>query len=142
MSASAAQRFWEQPVEPAHPVDLSAMPLYRASAFPADAEPTPWLDRPDAEALIDQRLARGEITAPEAELCRKWARDGYLILDGFYDAGLMDRTWAAYEAAIASGAAQPPAEPLYEGDPLPGRLANVHFYVEAMDGMLHEPRMG
>lgn len=134
-------RFWEAPVEPAVPVDLDAMPVYRAGRFPA-AGPVPWLDRPDAEARIDARLAAGEITAPEAEFCRKWSRDGYLILPGFYADELLDRSWSAYERGIAAGTARAPLEPLYDGDPLPGRLANVHFYVPEMDEMLHEARMG
>jgi hypothetical protein len=54
----------------------------------------------------------------------------------------MDQTWGEYEAAIASGRAQPPPHPIfYEGDPLPGRLQNVHTIVPAMDQMLHEPRI-
>ena len=134
--------FWQRPVEPMPPVDLSTMTLYKRGNFPAEGGPGPWLDQPDAEARIAERLAGGEITSQEAELCRKWARDGYLILRGFYSSQLMDKTWGEYTAAIAAGEAKPPAEPLYEGDPLPGRLLNVHFYVPAMDEMLHEERMG
>jgi phytanoyl-CoA dioxygenase PhyH len=141
MSSQAQTRFWQRPVQPTPPVDLSTMKVYRRSAFPADAGPGPWLDQPDAQARIAERLAAGEINAEEAELCGKWSRDGYLILKGFYTRALIDQTWAEYEAAIAAGEAKPPAEPLYDGDPLPGRLLNVHFYVPAMDEMLHEPRM-
>jgi hypothetical protein len=139
---TAASRFWDRPVEPAVPVDLSTLPVYRMSQFPAESGPAPWLDGPDAEAQIAARLARGELSQDEAALCRKWARDGYLILEGFYDLGLLDRTWGAYEAALRAGKVTPPAEPLYEGDPLPGRVANIHFDVPELDGMLFEPRMG
>lgn len=141
MNMQTQTRFWQRPVEPTRPVDLSTMKVYKRSTFPAEGGPGPWLDQPDAPVRIDERLASGEITAEEAELCRKWARDGYLILKGFYSRELIDRTWAEYEAAIAAGEARPPSEPLYEGDPLPGRLLNVHFYVPAMDEMLHEARM-
>lgn len=138
----SASRFWERPVAPAPKVDLRAMPTYRAGAFPADGGPAPWLDRPDAGAAIDRRLAAGEIDAADAELCRKWARDGYLILPAFYAAALLDTTWAAYEAAIASGQVSPPHEPIHEGDTRPGRLLNAHFGVPAIDALLHEPQMG
>jgi hypothetical protein len=133
--------FWARPVEQTRPVDPSTLKAFRRSSFPPDGGPGPWLDQPDAQARIDQRLAAGEITAEEAALCRKWAQDGYVILEGFYTRELMDRTWASYEAAVAAGEVKPPSEPLYEGDPLPGRLLNVHFDVAAMDEMLHEARM-
>jgi hypothetical protein len=141
MNIPAPTPFWQETVVPEPPVDLAAMPLYRRSAFPADGGPAPWLDQPDAEARIAERLASGEISSEEAELCRKWSRDGYLILEGFYSRELMDQTWGEYEAAIRAGEAQPPAQPIYEGDPLPGRLLCVHFHVPAMDEMLHERRI-
>jgi Protein involved in biosynthesis of mitomycin antibiotics/polyketide fumonisin len=141
MTSTSHTPFWQRPVVPSRPVDLSTLKVYRRSAFQPDAGPGPWLDQPDAEQRIAQRLAAGEITAHEAELCRKWVRDGYLILEGFYAPELIDKTWREYEEAIAAGHAKPPAEPIYEGDPLPGRRLNVHFYVPAMDEMLHEPRM-
>lgn len=142
MDTQTKANFWQRPVNPAPPVDLSTMKLYRRGSFPSDGGPGPWLDQPDAEERIAERLAAGEITAQEAALCRKWARDGYLILKGFYSRELMEQTWGEYTGAISAGQAVPPAEPLYEGDPLPGRLLNVHFYVPAMDDMLHEPRIG
>jgi len=141
MSTQPQARFWQRPVQPTPPVDASSIKVFRRSSFPANSGPGPWLDQPDAQARIAERLAAGEITADEAELCRKWERDGYLILKGFYTPALMDQTWGEYTAAIAAGQAKPPAEPLYEGDPLPGRLLNVHFYVPAMDEMLHEERI-
>jgi hypothetical protein len=136
----AAPPFWDQPVRPA-PIDLAGMSVYRSGGFPADGQAAPWLDGPDADARIAARLAAGEITEAEADLCRRWARDGYLILEGFYPADRLDRVWAEYEAAIASGEAVPPKEPFYEGDPVPGRMLNVHFHVPAMDEMLFDEGM-
>jgi hypothetical protein len=133
--------FWQRPVEPAPAVDLSTITVYRRSAFPAQGGPAPWLDHPQADARIAERLAAREITAEEAEMCRKWARDGYVILKGFYKPRLLTKTWQEYEEAIAEGHAKPPPQPFYEGDPLPGRLLNVHTCVPAMDEMLQEPRM-
>jgi len=139
---SQIKPFWKRRVAPTPPVDLAAMKVLRRSTFPADGGPVPWLDRPDAEARIAERLESGAITAEEAGYCRKWVRDGYLILEEFYSQELMDRTWGEYEAAIAAGHAKPPAHPIfYEGDPLPGRLQSVHLHVPAMDDMLHEPRI-
>jgi hypothetical protein len=139
---ASASRFWERPVVPAPSIDPKAIRLFRASAFPSLGDPTPWLDRPDAEGEIARRLAEGEIDAADAALCRKWSRDGYLILEGFYDTAHLDETWASYEAAIAPGVVKPPHEPLYPGDTRPGRLLNPHFGTPAIDALLHEPRMG
>jgi hypothetical protein len=143
LSPSAIRRraFWERPVVPTPPVDLGAMQVYRRSTFPAEGGPVPWLDRPDAQQQVAKRLASREISGDEAELCRKWSRDGYLILEGFYQPSLMDRTWGEYEAAIAAGRAVPPPHPFYEGDPLPGRMLCAHLQVPAVDEMLHEPRI-
>lgn len=135
-------RFWEQPVRPDPPANLSGMPIYRMDRFPQASGPAPWLDRPDAESQIDARQAGGEITADEADLCRKWVRDGYVILEGFYAHDRLEDVWRAYEAALASGALEAPAEALYEGDPNPGRVANAHFGCPEIDEMLFEPRMG
>ncbi|MBI1199335.1 MAG: phytanoyl-CoA dioxygenase [Phenylobacterium sp.] len=141
MNAPVRPRFWEQPVRPSREVDLDAVEIYRRGAFPAETEPSPWLDRIDAEAQIETRLAHGEITGEEAELCRKWARDGYVILEGFYDHARLDAVWVAYEAAIAAGEVAPPHEPIHEGDTRPGRTANAHFAVRAVDEMLFDPKM-
>lgn len=134
-------RFCDVPVAPEVPVDSATLSSYRASRFPANAGPTPWLDRDDAGESIERLLGVGEIDSTEAELCRKWAKDGYVILPGFFDHAELDETWAAYEAAIAAGRLTPPIEPLFEGDTLPGRVANPHFAVELVDRMLHDPRM-
>jgi len=61
MDGAAALRFWEQPVKPSHPVDLAALDVYRASRFPEEAGPLPWLDGADWERQIEQRLNAGEI---------------------------------------------------------------------------------
>ncbi len=134
--------FFELPVVPNTEVDLASMPVYRANRFPANAGPTPWLDRPDAAELIEHRLQEGSITEDEAQLCREWMRDGYVICKGFYDHALLDSTWAAYEQAIVDGEVKPPPETMFEGDTLPGRVSNPHFAVPAVDRMLFEPRMG
>jgi ectoine hydroxylase-related dioxygenase (phytanoyl-CoA dioxygenase family) len=140
MSELASPPFWTRPIKPDVVVDLAALPVYRREQFPA-AGPAPWLDRPDADAAIDRRLAAGELTAEEADWCRKWARDGYLILEQFYAPPVLARSWTAYEAAIAEGRVTPPDEPFFKGDTRPGRLANVHFEIPEMDEMLFEPRM-
>ncbi len=132
--------FWEQPIVAEQEVDLATMSLYRMSRFPP-AGPLPWLDDEAAPQTIAMRLARGEITPQEAELCHKWSQDGYIILEGFYDDAILDQSWSSYEGKIADGSIQPPSEPLYDGDPLPGRVANAHFSVRAIDDMLFEPRM-
>lgn len=140
-AAPPAAPFYSRPVKAETAVDLGQLPLWRASAFPAGAGPVPWLDRPDAESAIATKLRSGEISAREAKLCRKWSADGYVILEGFFSHAELDRTWSDYEAAIAAGTIRPPAEPRFEGDTIPGRVANVHFMVESADRMLHNAEM-
>ncbi len=140
MNTLSPSKFYDQPVVPEQTVDLDSMPVYRAQQFPA-VGPVPWLDRPDALDEIERRQADGSITAEEAELCRKWSLDGYVVMPGFYDHELLDTVWAAYEAAIADGTLKPPVEPMFAGDELPGRVANPHFSVPAVYLMLHEARM-
>ena len=101
-------KFFDLPVVPHTAADLVRMPVYRANRFPADDGPAPWLDRPDAAELIAHHLQEGSITEDEALLCHQWLRDGYVICEGFYDEDLLDRTWAAYEQAIADGSVTPP----------------------------------
>ena len=57
----------------------------RGRAWNQDKSDVPWLDRPDAEEKIAQRLAEGVITDDEATLLTKWVRDGYFILDQAID---------------------------------------------------------
>jgi hypothetical protein len=108
--SKAKRRFFEVPVSPDPPFDISALPKVRAGHFPRDAGPRPWLDRPDAARRIEQRLKAGEITAAQAELCRNWSQYGYLILDEFFSANQLDLAWAAYDLALADGRIEAPPE--------------------------------
>jgi ectoine hydroxylase-related dioxygenase (phytanoyl-CoA dioxygenase family) len=84
------------------PVDLTRIKEFRNDAFP-QGEPTCWLDRPDGEEQVAQKLARGEIDAVKAEACRFWIANGYLIRPNLIDHATLDATWAAYEEALADG---------------------------------------
>ena len=91
-------------------VDFAAIDNPRAEKFP-NAGPFPWLDRPDAESRIAARQKAGVISKAEAEQLRFWVANGYVILKGAVEPGVLDEAWAAYEAAIHDGTAQPPSEP-------------------------------
>lgn len=103
----------------------SSLPSFRAEHFPYSG-PYPWLDRADADESIDAKLARGELTAAEAEHCRKWSSDGYLILPRLIEHEILDRVWGAYERSIGAGRIKLSADPAGEGDPHPGRFLNPH----------------
>src|SRR5881296_3854996 len=81
------------------PVRISKLPSFRAEHFP-DSGPHPWLDRPDASDRIDLKLQHGEITRAEAEQCRYWAANGYVILQKLVENRILDEVWSAYEKAI------------------------------------------
>lgn len=55
-----------------------------------------WPDRFEAEALLEDRLARSELSAEEARLVHAWRRDGFVVLEGAVDAPAL----AALEAEI------------------------------------------
>ena len=97
----------------------------RAEHFPGSG-PYPWLDRPDALESIATRLAAGAISPEEANQCRHWVRDGYVILRGLFDPVTLDAVWSAYQRAIDRGRIVLEPEPAGPGDPYPGRFLNPH----------------
>ena len=107
------------------PVRISRLPSFRAEHFP-NSGPYPWLDRPDALDRIDLKLQRGEITSAEAEQCRYWAVNGYIILNNLIENQILDEVWTAYEKAIRAGKIILQQEPAAEHDPYPGRYLNPH----------------
>jgi hypothetical protein len=101
--------------------------------------PTPWLDRPDADERIRDRVARGRLTDEQATQCRKWVRDGYVVLDNPFAPGFLDRVWSAYEAAVRSGTVPLEPEKASDDDPHPGRFLNPHERVPELDELLRHP---
>ena len=91
-------------------VKFSQVPAFRAENFPY-AGPYPWLDRPDALERVDEKLQRGELTQQEAEQCRFWANNGYIILKKLVDDLTLDTVWSAYEKAVSSGRIRLEPEP-------------------------------
>ncbi|WP_342107620.1 phytanoyl-CoA dioxygenase family protein [Methylobacterium sp. SI9] len=120
------------------PVDIGCIKVFRAENFP-ESGPSPWLDQPDAQAIIDRRVARREITPRQAEICRSWEEHGYYVLRGAIDPETIDEAWEAYEAAIASGDVTLAPEKAAEDDPHPGRYLNPHLKVEAIERLLKHP---
>lgn len=112
------------------PVKLSRLRSFRAENFPYSG-PHPWLDQDDALTEVDSRLRKGMITERDAEFCRSWAVNGYVILNNLIDGGILDNVWAAYEIAIQSGRIKLPPEPAGEGDPYSGRYLNPHKKIGA-----------
>jgi hypothetical protein len=107
------------------PVNTSRLPAFRAEHFPY-AGPFPWLDLNDAAEQIETRLRNKQLSERDAELCRCWAANGYVILPGLVDPHTLDAVWAAYEKAIQTGRLQLQPESAGEQDPYPGRYLNPH----------------
>jgi hypothetical protein len=120
------------------PLSVSKLPSFRAEHFPYSG-PYPWLDGPDAFEQIDERLRQGEITNEEAEQCRHWAANGYLILPGLIEHSILDSVWSAYEKAVEAGRIVLPPEPVGEDDPYLGRFLNPHKKVGAFCQLLKHP---
>ena len=112
------------------PVKTAGLRYFRAEHFPYSG-PYPWLDHDDALSQIESRLQKGEITDKDAELCRCWATNGYVILDNLIDSQILDDVWGGYEKAIKGGKITLPPEPAGEDDRYPGRYLNPHKKVGA-----------
>ena len=119
-------------------VPVSTIEVARQEYFP-NAGPTPWLDRPDALSAIESLVAEHNLTAEQAELCRKWVNDGYLILKKFFSQEQIDNAWTAYEHGIATGIIVPPTAPPSEC--LPERTLNPHFKLTEVRELLFDERM-
>ena len=115
--------------------DLTNIGAFRAENFPP-SDVSPWLDRPDACERIDELLRRGEISVQQAQWCRSWVTDGYLILKEMFGHEELDETWNAYEAAIATGQLSPPREYGEGVAGKPGRVLNPHFQLAQFERML------
>jgi hypothetical protein len=122
------------------PVDLDAMTEFRSELFP-NAGPMAWLDRPDWEAEVARRQQRGLLSEAEAAVCRKWAVDGYFVLENPFRDGYLDEVWRAYERAVASGIITLEAEPGGPDDRHPGRYLNPHLKVPEMKAALYAPEL-
>lgn len=117
------------------PVDPRNISLYRQENFPKSG-PVPWLDRPDAEERIEERLANGEINHAEAASCRSWRRDGFLHLTGFHDNRFLDAVWQAVEEAIEAGNIPVTLDTMTEGGPWEGRAQDLHGVVPLLADLL------
>ena len=117
-------------------VDLRKVRLFRRESFP-DAGPAPWLDRPDAEERIAQRLDAGELSAADAALCRAWCRDGFVILPGFFDDAFLDQLWQSTVDAIEAGYIPVTLDAMTEGENYEGRALDLHVVVPELRELLH-----
>ncbi len=122
------------------PVDIGCVKVFRAENFP-NAGPTPWLDRTDAREVVAGHEAAGKLMPSDAEMCRKWIDDGYLILPQAIPSDVVDATWAAYEEAVKRGAITLEPEAVSPEDPFPGRFLNPHFHVAELDRLLKHPTL-
>lgn len=122
------------------PIDEQKLPAYRAENFPY-AGPHPWLDRPDWEQAVAARQRSGEISPQDDELCRYWARHGYLIIKRAIADRLLDEGWAAYERAVAEGAITLPEDKISPDDPWPGRYLDPHLKVPELCPVMRHPEI-
>jgi hypothetical protein len=118
-------------------VDLDAIRDYKLENFPKSG-PSPWLDAPDAPSRIDARLASCGISDEQARQCRSWARDGFLVLEKFFDPAALDGIWGAYEEAVKAGRVALQPDPPAAGDPLPSRSLDAHLSVPEVTALLHD----
>jgi ectoine hydroxylase-related dioxygenase (phytanoyl-CoA dioxygenase family) len=122
------------------PVKFSQLQSFRAEHFPYSG-PYPWLDQPNAFEEIDNRLNRNEISEADAEHCRYWSTNGYVILKNLIEHSVLDDVWNAYERAIKAGRIKLEPETAGENDPYPGRYLNPHKKIGALCKILKHPEL-
>jgi Phytanoyl-CoA dioxygenase (PhyH) len=109
----------------------------RAEMFP-QIGPMAWLDREDREELIAASEASGYLTEYGAQLCRRFARDGYCVIEGAVSEEDCDRAWHAFDGWARSHpeiVGPMPAKVLPEF----GRQVNIHRLVPEMRELMHHP---
>lgn len=83
-------------------INLSGITEIRGDVFPQSSLQN-WLDAPNAHEVIAARLKANEITSEQADACRFWIDNGYLIVPSLFNPDELDTVWAAYEAALRAG---------------------------------------
>jgi hypothetical protein len=99
---------------------------------PPAVEELPWLDRPDASAAIERRLAAGEIARSQAVWLEKWVRDGYAVFPQILPPELAEAINADVEVLHAAHRHLPL-------DELKKRFENVYVHSAAVRAALMLP---
>lgn len=128
-------RYYDAP----RPLDFHQFGEFRAEKFPA-TEPQCWLDREGAAAEIERRVASGKISEVEAEACRFWADNGYLILPGLIPRDKTNGAWTAYEEALDAGLFGPPRY-IDEHQELRDRILDPHLQVPQIKNLQADPTL-
>jgi hypothetical protein len=122
------------------PVDLLKIKEFRSEAFP-DSGPACWLDRPNSLLEVGRKHKEGLITDAQAEMCRKWIFDGYLIEKGLISDADLDEVWSAYEKAIRDGVISVAPEAHGPDDPYPGRRLDPHLQLQEICKLQRHPKV-
>lgn len=100
---------------------------------PAERLLKAWTDLPDAGQRVDEMESRGQVSASEADMLRRFLRDGFVVLDEKLPEPMIDAANKAMDDAIASG---------YQGfqEGSSQRLEQMHVHYPAIrDIWLHGP---
>src|SRR5690349_16822384 len=71
--------------------------------WPQNEELSPWLDRSDALAEIEKRLANGEFDSETARRLRQWHEEGYFVIPGLIEEQLLDDLLASFDECYRTG---------------------------------------
>ena len=120
--------------------DVQQRRWLRAMEMPA-TEHRPWLDRPDSQQLIDERLDRGELTATQADLCTQFSERGFAVVPNLFSTSDLDRVWDAFERAAADGTIVPAPEQKGDEDRIIGHVMNAHLTIPEIWEMFSHPSL-
>jgi len=98
-----------------------------------------WLDRDDSASLIAAAEQSGYLTPDGVKHCRRFAEDGYFVIEGAVSERDCDVAWQAFDSWGRT-------HPELIGGPVPsqvvphyGRFLNIHKHVPEMHALLHHP---
>lgn len=122
------------------PVDLEALPQYRNEFFPRSG-PLPWIDQPNALAILEEKVSAQVIAPADAKICEGLIVDGYYIARNLVEPDVLDAVWQCYEQALEDKVVSVKPEVHGDGDRLPGRLLDPHLMIPEVRELLWRPEI-
>lgn len=95
-----------------------------------------WLDSSFANLLIVKKILFHKISLIDAKLAYHWGKNGYLILEEFFNANQLDRVWSEYENELTNSDRQ-----IKLKNNLPERQLNPHLFSQSIYKLMDNKKL-